>query len=228
MLLIVALNEPDTAKTAFGMGLAAWLAGTALSEWAGKVKLFRAPLRDTLRLIRNLPRATHGMTIAHFGVAVVVVGLTGSLWRQERIEIVRPGESLTLAGYSFHLDRVARVDGPNYQADRAVFTVTQNGKKVATMAPEKRFYPVQQSAVSNTAIRTDGLADLYAALGDPDGKGGWTVRLYFNPLVPWIWFGALIMAAGGFASLTDRRFRIGVARRSAAEAAGRGGAGARA
>ncbi len=228
VLLVVALNEPDTAKAAFGMGLAAWLAGTAISEWAGRVKLFRAPARETWRLIRNLPRATHGMTIAHFGVAVVVVGLTGSIWRQEVIETAHPGDTLKIAGYTFHLDRVDRVAGPNYQADRAVFTVTRDGKAIATMAPEKRFYPVQQSAVSNTAIRTDGLADLYAALGDSDNKGGWTVRLFFNPLVPWIWFGALIMAAGGATSLSDRRFRIGVARRAGAEADGRDRAGARA
>jgi cytochrome c-type biogenesis protein CcmF len=227
VLLIVALDEPDTAKTAFGMGLAAWLAGTALAEWAGRVRLFRGGPGETWRLVRNLPRSTHGMTIAHFGVAVVVVGLTGSLWRQERIEIAHPGETLTIAGYAFHLDRVARIEGPNYTADRAVFTVTRNGKRVAVMQPEKRFYAVQQSAVSNTAIRTDGLADLYAAMGDPDGKGGWTVRLYFNPLVPWIWFGALIMALGGLASLSDRRFRIGVARRPAEADAGRR-AGARA
>ncbi len=228
VLLIIALGKPETAKTAFGMGLAAWLAGTALSEWAGRVRLFRGRPRETWRLVRNLPRATHGMTIAHFGVAVVVVGLTASVWRQEVIETVHEGDTLAIAGYSFHLDRVAHVDGPNYTADRAVFTVSEKGKKIATMAPEKRFYPVQQSSVSNTAIRTDGMADLYAALGDSDNKGGWTVRLFFNPLVPWIWFGALIMALGGFASLTDRRFRIGVARRATeAEAAGRG-AGARA
>ncbi len=227
VLLIVALQEPDTAKTAFGMGLAAWLAGTAIAEWAGRVKMFRAPLGETWRLVRNLPRSTHGMTIAHFGVAVVVVGLTGSLWREERIEIVRPGDTLAIAGYTFHLDNMSRVNGPNYAADRATFSVTRDGKPVATMTPERRFFPVQQTTKSNTSIRTDGFADLYAALGDPDGKGGWTVRLYHNPLVPWIWFGALIMALGGVTSLTDRRFRIGVARRSAEAEAGRR-AGARA
>ena len=58
-------------------------------------------------------------------------------------------------------------------------------------------------------------------LGDPDGHGGWVLRAYYNPLVPWIWFGALVMAAGGALSLADRRLRIGApARRSAAVKAG--------
>ena len=53
-------------------------------------------------------------------------------------------------------------------------------------------------------------SDLYAVIGDPDGTGGWATRLYHKPLVHWIWIGALIMALGGFISLTDRRHRIGV------------------
>ena len=35
------------------------------------------------------------------------------------------------------------------------------------------------------------------------------IRLYHNPLAPWIWLGAALCALGGFVSLTDRRLRIG-------------------
>ena len=55
---------------------------------------------------------------------------------------------------------------------------------------------------------------LYVVLGDADGKGGWATRIYFNPLVPWIWAGAIMMAIGGMLSLTDRRLRIGAPKRS--------------
>ncbi|MBV9017802.1 MAG: hypothetical protein JO058_19305, partial [Alphaproteobacteria bacterium] len=69
------------------------------------------------------------------------------------------------------------------------------------------------------AIRTNLLADVYAVVGDPDGKGGYTLRLYWNPLVPWIWLGAAAMALGGILSLSDRRLRVGAPARRAREAA---------
>jgi cytochrome c-type biogenesis protein CcmF len=65
------------------------------------------------------------------------------------------------------------------------------------------------------------MADLYTVLGDPDDKGGWVVKLFHEPMVPWIWAGVLTMAAGGLTSLSDRRLRIGAPtrRRAAASAA---------
>ncbi|MBL9033561.1 MAG: heme lyase NrfEFG subunit NrfE, partial [Rhodospirillaceae bacterium] len=62
---------------------------------------------------------------------------------------------------------------------------------------------------TEAAINSSFLADLYAVIGEPDGKGGWTVRVYHEPLVPWIWFGALTMVVAGFVSLSDRRYRVG-------------------
>jgi cytochrome c-type biogenesis protein CcmF len=68
---------------------------------------------------------------------------------------------------------------------------------------------VQRMPTTEAAIHTNGLADLYAVIGDPDGKGGWTVRIYREPLVPLIWGGILVMALGGLVSLSDRRYRVG-------------------
>ncbi len=82
------------------------------------------------------------------------------------------------------------------------------------MHPERRFFPLQQQTTSETAIRTNLLADLYVALGDSDTKGDWTVRAYWKPLVPWIWIGAVIMAFGGMVSLSDRRWRVGAGARA--------------
>ena len=84
--------------------------------------------------------------------------------------------------------------------------------------PQRRFFPVQQQTTAETAIRTNLLADLYVALGDPDPTGGWTIRAYYKPLVPWIWLGAVMMAFGGLVSLSDRRWRIGIAARARAAA----------
>jgi len=216
-----ALKTKGPVGAIFGMALAAWLATGTAVEWAERIKLFRAPLSNSWRRALNLPRAAWGMSIAHFGVAVLVAGITASAWQTERIETMKPGETIDVAGYSFRFDGAHPVQGPNYTAQRGHFTVTRGGEPVTIMQPEKRFYPVQQTPTTDAAIHTNGFADLYAVINEPVGSdGAWAVHLYHNPLVPWIWFGAIIMAAGGIVSLSDRRFRVGApVRRAAAVAA---------
>jgi cytochrome c-type biogenesis protein CcmF len=101
-------------------------------------------------------------------------------------------------------------------------SVTRNGVPVTVLHPEKRAYATPRQTTTEAAIHTTFMADLYAVLGDPaaaapggGGAAGWTVRLYHNPLVPWIWIGAVIMVLGGLTSLTDRRHRVGVPTRKA-------------
>jgi cytochrome c-type biogenesis protein CcmF len=206
----------------FGMALAAWIAVGTLVEYCERIKLFGGPLGQSWQRARNLPRAAYGMTIAHFGVAVLVAGVTASAWQSERIETMKPGDSVEIAGYSFRFEGAKPEEGPNYSAQRGRFTVTRDGREIAIMQPEKRFYPVQRMPTTNAAIHTNGIADLYAVIQEPAGDAGaWVVHLYHNPLVPWIWFGAIIMALGGIVSLTDRRFRVGAPVRRPAPAGDR-------
>jgi cytochrome c-type biogenesis protein CcmF len=97
----------------------------------------------------------------------------------------------------------------NYIAERATLAVTTGGRPFTTLQPERRLFAVQRRQVAETAIQTNGLRDLYATLGEGDPNTGWVIRLYLNPLAPWIWLGAALCAMGGFVSLTDRRLRIG-------------------
>jgi len=200
---------------AMGMALAAWLfAGVAL-ELAGRIKLGRAPIADSLRRAAGLPRAAYGMTVAHMGFAVVIAGVTASsAWQTESIRIMKPGEMTTLAGYDFRFLGVKAGRGPNYASQFGSFAVSRGGRPVATLVAEKRFYPVQRRQTTEAAIHTTWLSDLYAVIGEADKSGGWSVRLYHNPLVPWIWIGAIIMFAGGTISLSDRRHRVGAPRRA--------------
>jgi cytochrome c-type biogenesis protein CcmF len=192
-----------------GVGLAGWLIGGAVSEWIERTRFSWARMR-------HLPRSAWGMTVAHLGVGLFVLGVSASAWQSERIEVVKPGDTLRLAGYTLRFDGLSEGDGPNYVYQRATVTVLEDGRTVATMTPEKRFYPVARSSRAEAAIRTTGLADLYLALGDPGPGGGIVLRAWYNPLVPWIWFGAVVMGLGGLVSLTDRRFRIGAPARKAA------------
>jgi cytochrome c-type biogenesis protein CcmF len=207
---------------AFGLALAAWLLAATLTELAERVRLFAEPLAGVLRRARNLPRASWGMVFAHAGMAVVIAGITGStVWTEEKIVSGRAGQSFEIAGYTIALDRVSDVSGPDYTATRADLRLLREGREIAAMHPEKRFYQVENGAATDVAIHTNLFADVYAVIGDPDSTGGYVLRLYYNPLVPWIWLGAAAMALGGLVSLSDRRHRIGAPtrrRRLAAEA----------
>jgi cytochrome c-type biogenesis protein CcmF len=160
------------------------------------------------------------MTIAHAALGVVVAGVTASsAWQTEKILVMTKGDRVELAGYSFAFAGVKEVAGPNYTANRGTFEVTLDGRDVARLTAERRFYPVRNMTTTEAAIHTTWFADLYAVVGDADGKGGWTVRLYHNPLVPWIWVGAVLMALGGIVSLSDRRHRVGAPARATKAAA---------
>ncbi len=210
------IREGGPVLAAAAMGLAAWLLVASLVEWGERIKLFRTPLGDSWRRARNLPRAAHGMTLAHSGMAIAMAGMIGaSVWNLEEVRNLRPGESMEVAGYTYLFEGVEQIEGPNYLADRARFTVTREGEAVAVLTPEKRLYPVQNMPTTEAAIHTTWVSDLYAVIGDADGQGGWTVRIFHEPLVPWIWLGCLVMVLGGLVSLSDRRLRVGAPSRQA-------------
>jgi cytochrome c-type biogenesis protein CcmF len=193
---------------ACGLGLAAWLFAATIVEFGERVRLFAEPIGAVWRRARHLPRAVWGMTLAHAGMAVVIAGITGSsAWTEEKIVSAKPGQSFDLAGYTIALDAVRDVQGSDYTATRADMRLLRNGEQVAELHPESRVFA--NGKASHVAIRTNLLADVYAALGDQSPDGEHVLRLYYNPLVPWIWIGAVTMAFGGLVSLSDRRHRVG-------------------
>ena len=69
------------------------------------------------------------------------------------------------------------------------------------MAGHNRFYPVTNNSTTEASIHTNLLRDLYIVLGDGNEKDGWVVRVYYNPLVTWIWIGAFVIFLGGLFSI---------------------------
>ncbi|MDP6805763.1 MAG: heme lyase CcmF/NrfE family subunit [Rhodospirillales bacterium] len=204
-----------------GITAALWLAAGTLTEFAGRIALFRATPAVSLGRLIRLPRSAWGMTLAHLGLAVAVAGITASAtWRTESIQTLGRGEAVDVAGYTFTFLGVREVEGPNYVATRGVFTVAKDGAMIATLHPETRRYPVEGQQTTEAAIRSTFLGDLYAVIGDPTvGGDAFVTRLYFNPLVPWIWAGVLIVVIGGLVSLSDRRLRVGAPQRRPSVAA---------
>jgi cytochrome c-type biogenesis protein CcmF len=196
---------------AIGLGLAAWLLAGSFTEWAGRVHLFRNSLADSLHRAIHLPRSAWGMTISHIGLAIVLMGVAGSLaWRAEYLKVMHPGDTASISGYQVRFIGVEdNVQGPNYVAVRGRFIATKNGRYIQELDPERRQYANPQQSLSTVAIHTNFVNDLYVVLGDPDANGGFIVHIFHNPLIPLLFFGAIVMVLGGIVSLTDRHHRIG-------------------
>ena len=172
------------------------------------------------RRLGTVTRAQLGMALAHAGVGVFVVGVTMVKgYEVERDLRMAPGQSATVGGYTFRLDGIRDVEGPNYAAARGAFSVLKDGKVVTTLFPEKRFYRVQEMPMTEAAIDSGLTRDLYVSLGESLGDGTWAVRIYHKPFVSWIWWGCLIMALGGLLAASDRRYRLAARREAPAGAA---------
>jgi len=207
-----------------GVGLAAWLIVGAFSELAFRIRLFDAPLAESFRRLRGLPRSSLGTTLAHAGLGVTVLGIVAATaWSTENILTMKPGAALSVAGYTLTLDGFVGEDGtvtnrpvdrpgPNYSETLVRFSVRDGDVLVRTMEPAKRSFAVRQTTTSESALANFWPSELYISLGDIGDDGATTVRVYWKPLVTLIWLGAVVMALGGLLSLSDRRLRVGAPR----------------
>ncbi len=155
------------------------------------------------------PLSFYGMSLAHLGVAITVVGITfTSYYSLEKDLRMAPGDQLELGGYLFQFDGIKDAHGPNYTSTKGVISVTRDGEPVGTMYTEKRNYTVQQMPMTEAGINPGLFRDLYVAMGEPLGDGGWAMRIYYKPFIRWIWLGSLFMAFGGILAASDRRYRL--------------------
>ncbi|WP_170580321.1 heme lyase CcmF/NrfE family subunit [Ruegeria arenilitoris] len=210
-ILVWVLQTGRSALGPVGLFLGAWITfGAAVDLWSrtGRTGGFR-------RLLR-LPGADWGKATAHTGLGVTIFAIAGlTAWEVEDIRVARIGETFDVGGFSFTLDGVREVEGPNYFSTMADVQVQKNGREIATLNPEKRTYPVAAMPTTEAAIDYRFLRDVYVVIGDQQDDGGWVMRTYIKPLANWIWGGCILMALGGLFSLSDRRFRVAAGARKA-------------
>ena len=204
---------PAKALPAMAFGVATWLILGSFAEIIERIRLFRTPLRDSLARLGGLRLSTFGTTLGHAGMGVLVAGVAGMSMASERVVLLHPGESAESAGYTWTLEGIRDQAGPNYAERIATLRISRNGETVVVMEPSRRAFPVQRMTTTEASIHTNGFADLYGVLGE-ERDGAALMRLHYNPLAPWIWVGALIMASGGLLSLLDRRTRVGAPARA--------------
>lgn len=199
----------------FGAALAFWVMLGSIYEICFRIKLGQISWNDSWRRFAGLPRSVFGTAVAHFGVGVMVLGIVGtSAYRTENVLLMKQGDRAEIAGYTLEFKGARKAPGPNYSEEIGEFDVFRGERKIAQLLPSKRTYTAPRTTTTEAGIHVALGGDLYAVLGDDQTKGGFAVRLYFNPLVRLIWIGPLIMFFGGALSLSDRRLRVGAPKRA--------------
>ncbi|MGX9350600.1 heme lyase CcmF/NrfE family subunit [Shimia sp. W99] len=197
-----------------GLFLGSWLIFGSLTDVYSRTG--RGGVGTRLGRLTRLPRADWGKTIAHAGLGVTMLGVSGLMaWDMEDIRVAYKGEPFTVGAFEITLEDVREVEGPNYLSTMGDIRVRKDGREVAMLHPEKRVYPVSAMPTTEAAIDYRLMRDVYVVVGDPQADGGYTVRTYIKPMTNWIWMGTFLMSLGGLFSLTDRRYRVAAGARKA-------------
>ncbi|HKD22815.1 MAG TPA: heme lyase CcmF/NrfE family subunit [Rhizomicrobium sp.] len=204
---------------ACGFALGVFLILGALAVLASRWRVGRERKTDFVRIVLATPLPVWGMVLAHAGLGVLTIGITAmSTFQTNKVLQMTPGQAIDLAGYRVTLDSIASVQGPNYQADRAFFSVESTfGSR--ELVSERRLYPASQTPMTKAGIGVSLFGNTYISVGDRGNDGSITVRMWDHPFVDWIWAGGVLMALGGMISLADRRVRVGAAKRAEVPAA---------
>jgi len=213
--LLLAIAAPLLAQGSSSLVIAAGV-------WLALFTLAVAPVELIKRIrskpsvatgLASVPASTWGMTLSHLGLGLWMLGVVAVTgYGIERDVRLGPGQEADLQGYTFAFAGVAESKGPNFVADRGTVTVERSGREIATLHPEKRLYPSQNSVMTETGVDVNPFRDLYVALGEPIDKanpgGDWALRLYYKPMIRFVWLGGVLMFVGGLCSVMDRRYRL--------------------
>jgi cytochrome c-type biogenesis protein CcmF len=194
----------------FVIGLAVYIIVAAAIEIAERIQLFRAPAAISFARARGLPRSAWGTAFAHAGIGVMLLGIVGeSAYRQELIVQMKPGQSVSIAGYNLTLEGLFPSQGPNYRDLVARLSVREGGQLTGLLSPAKRIFTARNMPTTEAAMKTRGFSQLYVSPGDTADDGSIALRIFYKPMVLLIWIGSLVMVFGGLLSLSDRRLRVG-------------------
>ncbi|ODV10812.1 MAG: c-type cytochrome biogenesis protein CcmF [Rubrivivax sp. SCN 70-15] len=192
-----------------GLVMAFWIVASVLVDLKQRLLPPGGTLAQVGHRLRQMPPAMVGMIVAHLGVAAFAFGVSMvKTYSTERDVKMGPGDHTEMGGYSFRMLGVREVQGPNYVAAQGEIEITRDGRKIGMLHPEKRIYQVQQNPMTEAAVNSNPLRDLYISMGERLPDGSWIVRVQYKPFIVWIWGGCLIMMVGGVLAMSDRRYRV--------------------
>ena len=172
---------------------------------AGIILSFWIISNNLIILFKKISNLSSGMIIAHLGIGLLILGITGSsVWQEEKITRMKIDTETKIKKYNIVFEKIDEIKGPNYVALQGNFLIYDKKKNIITkLKPENRFYPITNNFTTEASIHTNLFRDLYIVLGEGNLNDGWVVRIYYNPLVIWIWIGALTIFLGGIVSMTS-------------------------
>jgi cytochrome c-type biogenesis protein CcmF len=184
--------------------LAAWIVLSMLKDMANKTSNKATRLAG----LRGLSLSYYGMQTAHFGMALMLIGVAfTSEFSEEKSVLLAPGEGVDVGSYNFIFNDTQSITGPNYVANQADFSVSKNGNSLGNLNPERRIYLATGTPSTEMAIDAGFFRDLFVTLGEEKENNAWTMTIYVKPFIRWIWLGAIFMAFGGTVAAGDKRYR---------------------
>jgi cytochrome c-type biogenesis protein CcmF len=212
-LIVLMFSHRGPWLAAVGIGLGTWLFFGSFVDLANRIALFRMDASASFSRLMGLPRSVLGMTLAHAGLGVMIVGIVCiSLWKVEHILTMKPGDRTDVGSYTVEFVSETPMTAENYTGLAGRFRVYRADQEIATVISEKRNFKPSGNTTEVGLLQTM-FGDVYVVMGDTSADGGRVVRMYYNPFVTLIWAGAFIMFVGGGLSLTDRRYRVGAPKR---------------
>jgi cytochrome c-type biogenesis protein CcmF len=198
--------------------IAAFVLMTLISEFS---RAARARMRNTKE---NVLAALYGITatnkrryggyIAHLGFLMLLVGFTGQAFTTEGWGEVNVGEKFSIGKYDFECRNIQDIEDPNYSGMSATLAVSKGGRQLATLAPEKRFYPNSEQTTSEVRMYHALTEDVYVVFANiKEDTNQAVMQVWINPLVSWVWLGGYVLAFGTIITLLPNRVERRLMRR---------------
>ncbi len=162
-------------------------------------------LSSTLQYFSSNTRR-HGAFVVHFGIVLMFIGFAGSAFNRSAETELNVGQSMDIGPYHLVSRGFTQESNDNYVAERALIDVSRGGKEQFQMQPEARLYRASQTMQSVVANHSTPLWDLYVIYeGQNQDTGLPIIKAFLNPLVIWIWIGAVVVLVGTLVALTPNR-----------------------
>lgn len=207
-LLLAGMRDPYALMSYL---LAGFVFGTIVQEFAKGIGARRRMYDEGLatasvRLVaRN--RRRYGGYIVHFGVVVLFCAFAGIVFKKDLSAVVRTGETVRATDpygkeWTFTSQGVSRFETLNRKVVSVAFDVTRDGKRMGILSSERRQHvdsrgePTFEPSTEVGIIEKPAMDVYLVFTGSPDADTA-SVKIDFNPLVWWVWFGGIVMAIGG-------------------------------
>jgi cytochrome c-type biogenesis protein CcmF len=150
-------------------------------------------------------RSRYGGFIAHLGVVIMVIGITGSYaYKQENQATLRQGQTIGVGDYTLRYDRAGTYTDRNRDVQAAEFSIFRDGQYLDKIRTERRFYTNAEQPTTEVSLRSTLLEDLYVTMPAVGENREVTLKVAVNPLVIWVWIGGFVMVFGGIISIVPR------------------------